>query len=97
MISKGGYISKTIPGTEGVIRLHMKGAGEIILGDQSFSVPSIKSNADGFVHVELLKKNGQVELSVNNKSIKTVSYSGQNLKIKGAASIRNVVFIPFKK
>ncbi|MCM8533467.1 MAG: DUF1080 domain-containing protein [Lentisphaeraceae bacterium] len=93
-----GFISRKLPANQGLVRFHVKGNASIQLGDQTFVLPAVETNIDGYNQVELLMKNGKVDFSVNNKTISTNAFAGQELKVSAAnASVRNAIFLPFQK
>ena len=92
---KGGSISRSIA-TEGVLRFHAKGKVNLALGGISEMI-SAEGDSDGFNHIEVLMNGGKADISVNNKTIKTVNISSGDLKISSdMAQLRNIIFIPFE-
>ena len=95
-VISNGSMSTSMPG-DGILRFHVKGSATIDVADMLFSVAT-PGNIDGFAQVEVLIKDGQAEASVNGKVITDGSANNNNVKISSqAASVRNVVFIPFAK
>ena len=93
----GGSMSTSLPSNEGILRFHVKGSATVDVADMLFSV-SAPGGIDGFAQVEVLIKDGQAEASVNGKVIANGSANNGDVKISSqAASVRNVVFIPFAK
>jgi hypothetical protein len=92
---KNGSLSRKIP-KDGLVRFHLKGKAELMIGGQKLILDQ-SGNLDGFSHIEALIKDGKVDISVNNKLIKSTDYSSAELKISAeSAAVRNVIFIPFK-
>jgi hypothetical protein len=92
-----GSMSRKVSG-DGVVRLHVKGAGTVTIGNQTFTIPDKDVAVDGFAHLEFLIKDGAVDFSSRNKFVSTRSISGDELTISGdMLTVRNVLFIPFEK